>query len=92
MADEKAWRGNGGDTTMAVIGQNLVVAVNQLNGIVSATFPNWVTPPANSSASGVSGQVSFSGSATTSSYVYVCLTSGATGNGVWGRALLTTSF
>lgn len=89
----KDGRGDRGEQTQMVsIAQNLVIAVNNLSNVVSATFPNWVTAPANSTASGVAGQVAFSGSATVSSYLYVCLTSGATGNATWGRLLLTTSF
>lgn len=90
--NDRQWRSGGGDTSMAVIGQNMVVAINNLSNIVSASFPNLVSPPANSSASGVAGQFAISGTATTSSYIYACLTSGSNGNAVWGRALLTTSF
>lgn len=38
---------------------DLVVAVNTLNNTVAATFPNFVTVPANSTASGVAGQVAY---------------------------------
>lgn len=84
---------NSSDNTQnVVIGQNIVVAINTLNNTINTRFPNWVTAPANSTASGVSGQVAFSGSATTSSYFYLCLTSGSAGAATWGRVLLTTSF
>ncbi len=72
---------------LVTVGQNVVVAINTLNNTVNTKFPGWVTAPANSSASGVAGQVAYSGSATTSSYFYVCLSSNQ-----WGRTLLTTSF
>ncbi len=92
MADrDQPWRG-GGDTQPATIGQLVVQAINGLNGTISSHFPNWTTPPANSTASGVSGMVAYGGSANTSAYFYVCLTSGATGNATWGRVLLTTIF
>ena len=80
------------DQTQAVsVLQNVVVAINELTLKVEETFPNWVTAPANSTASGVAGQVAFSGSATSTAYIFVCLTSGAAGTAHWGRALLTTS-
>lgn len=92
MADQdRDWRDNN-NTQMVTIGQNLVVAVNTLNNTINTRFPNWVTPPANSTASGVAGQVAYSGSASTTAYLFVCLTSGSTGNGLWGRVQLTTSF
>lgn len=80
------------NTQLVTIGQNIVVAINTLNNTINSRFPNWVTAPANSTASGVAGQVAYSGSASTTSYIYVCLTSGSAGNATWGRAQLTTSF
>lgn len=82
----------GANTQIVTVGQNIVVAIGEITKAINSTFPNWQSVPANSSASGVSGQVAFSGSASVTSYLYVCLVSGSTGNGVWGRAQLTTSF
>ena len=86
-----AGAGIGGDpnqgTQHLVIGQNMVVAINGIANAINTKFPDWVTVPANSSASGVAGQVAYSGSATTTAFLYVCLA-----NGVWGRTTLTTSF
>lgn len=77
---------------MVSVGQNLVVAVNTLNNTINSRFPNWVTVPANSTATGVAGQVAYSGSATTTAYFYICLVSGAAGTAQWGRVQLTTGF
>ena len=93
MPDQaKDWRDNSNNTQNVTIGQLLVQAVNGLNNTVAATFPNWVTPPANCTASGVAGQVAYSGSASTTAYIFVCLTGGSTGNARWGRVQLTTTF
>ena len=83
MADPQA----ANNTQMVTIGQNLVVAINALNNTINTRFPNWVTAPANSTASGVAGQVAYSGSATTTSFFYVCISSSQ-----WGRVTLTTTF
>lgn len=80
------------NTQLVTIGQNIVVAINTLNNTINSRFPNWVTAPANSTASGVAGQVAYSGSASATAYLFVCLVSGSTGNAVWGRTTLTTSF
>lgn len=81
-----------GSAPLVTVGQNVVVAINGLINAVNSTFPNWVTAPANSTASGVAGEVAYSGSANTTAYFYVCLTSGAAGTARWGRTQLTTSF
>lgn len=83
---------NANNTQMVTIGQNIVNAINGLNGTIGNTFPNFVTAPANSTASGVAGQVAFSGSSTATAYLYCCLVSGAAGTAQWGRTLLTTGF
>ena len=80
------------NTMMVTVAQNAVVAINNLNNTINTRFPNWVTAPANSTASGVAGQVAYSGSATSTAFLYVCLVAGSTGNAVWGRVQLTTSF
>lgn len=93
MPDEgRDWRDNGNNTQTVTIGQNIVVAINTLNNTINTRFPNWVTPPANCTASGVAGQVAYSGSASTTAYIFVCLTGGSTGNARWGRTILTTTF
>lgn len=84
--------GSNNNTQNVTVGQNIVVAINTLNNTINTRFPNWVTAPANSTASGVAGQVAFSGSATASSYFYLCLVGGAAGSATWGRTLLTTGF
>jgi len=83
MADPQA----ANNTQMVTIAQNAVVAINALNNTINTRFPNWVTAPANSTASGVAGQVAYSGSATTTSFFYVCISSNQ-----WGRGTLTTTF
>ncbi len=92
MADDDRTRGDQNNTQMVTVAQNAVVAINALNNTINTRFPNWVTAPANSTASGVAGQVAYSGSASTTAYIFVCLVSGSTGNATWGRAQLTTSF
>ena len=82
----------GGNTQMITVGQNVVVALGEITKAINSTFPNWVTPPANSTASGVSGQVAFAGGGSTTGYFYLCLVGGAAGTANWGRATLTTSF
>lgn len=59
MADD--FQGNNDQTSsqLVTVGQNLVVAVNNLNNTVGQTFPQFVSFPANSSASGAAGQVAF---------------------------------
>lgn len=89
----QGWDGGDNSNTQTIsVLQNLVVAVNTLNNTVGQTFPNWVTPPANSTASGVAGQVSYSGSSTATAYLYVCLVSGQAGVAQWGRTQLTTGW
>lgn len=84
MADKDNAASN---TQMVTIGQLLVQAVNSLGLIIDAKFPDWQPAPANSTASGVAGQVAYSGSASTTAYLFVCLS-----NNQWGRVQLTTSF
>lgn len=67
------------------------IAVTLTNAITS-TFPKWVTPPANSTASGVSGQVAYSGDGNTTSLFYICFTSGSAGTARWGRMQMTLGF
>lgn len=55
-------------TQLITVLQNGVVAINELNQTVGQTFPNWVTAPASSTASGVAGQVAYD---TTGFYVAV---------------------
>lgn len=81
-----------GNAAIVAVGQDVVVAINGLRNTVAETFPNWVTAPANCTASGVAGQVAYSGSASTTAYLYVCITAGSTGNARWGRLTLTTTF
>ncbi len=40
---------------------DIVNALSTLNSTIGNTFPNWVSVPANSSASGVAGQVAYDG-------------------------------
>ncbi len=89
---DQDWRNNANNTQNVTIGQLLIQAVNGLNNTINTRFPNWVTPPANCTASGVAGQVAYSGSATATAFLFVCLTSGSTGNARWGRTTLTTTF
>ncbi len=51
------------NTQMVTIGQNLVVAINTLNNTINTRFPNWVSVPSNSTASGVAGQVAYDSTA-----------------------------
>ena len=71
-----AGAGIGGDpnqgTQHLVIGQNMVVAINGIANAINTRFPNWVTAPANSSASGVAGQVAYD-----SSCFYLCYAANA---------------
>lgn len=90
MANDAASDNN--NTQLASIGQLIVQNLGLIQQAITGTFPNFVTAPANSTASGVAGQVAFSGSASATAYFYVCLTSGATGSATWGRTQLTTSF
>jgi hypothetical protein len=66
-----AGAGIGGDpnqgTQHLVIGQNLVVAVNGIANAINSKFPDWVTAPASSGASGVAGQVAYD-----ATHFYVC--------------------
>ncbi len=56
------------NTQMVTIGQNLVVALNTLNNTINTRFPNWVSVPSNSTASGVAGQVAYD-----STHLYWCV-------------------
>jgi len=68
------------NTQQVTVGQNIVQAINDLTQAINETFPNWVTAPANSTASGVAGQVSYD-----SSYFYVC-----TASNTWKRASISS--
>ena len=68
MADPQA----ANNTQIVTIGQNMVVAINALNNTINTRFPNWVAAPANSTASGVAGQVAYD-----STHFYVAVSSNA---------------
>lgn len=71
MADGDFQGGNDQTSSQLVtVGQNLVVALGDLNKTVGETFPNFVTAPANSSASGVAGQVAYD-----NTHFYWCVSS-----------------
>lgn len=55
---------------LVTIGQQLTQAINGLNNTVAETFPQFVTAPANSSASGVAGQVAYD-----NTHFYWCVSS-----------------
>ena len=61
MADPSGNQGQ--NTQMVSIAQNLVVALNGVANAINTRFPNWVTVPANSTASGVAGQVAYDSTA-----------------------------
>ncbi len=81
-----------GSSPLVTVGQNVVVALNGLNNTINSKFPGWVTAPVNSTASGVAGQVAYSGDGNTTSYFYICLVAGAAGTARWGRVQMTTGF
>ena len=55
---------------LVAVGQNVVVALGGLRQAILETFPNFVTVPANSTASGVAGQVAYD-----STHFYWCVSS-----------------
>ncbi len=80
------------NTSMGANTTSLVAAIHALTTAVVATFPNWVTAPANSTASGVAGTVAYGGDGNTTSYFYICFTGGVAGTARWGRFLAGTGF
>lgn len=81
MADGDFQGGNDQTSSQLVtVGQNLVVALNNLNNTVGETFPQFVSAPASATADGVAGNVAFD-----TSYFYVCVSSN-----VWKRVTLST--
>ena len=88
MADNQYQGATGGadNQGLVVVGQNLVAAVNNLNQTVKATFPGFVPFPANSTAAGAAGSLAFTGSATSTAYLAVCISPNQ-----WARVVLTTS-
>lgn len=73
---------NSNNTQMASIGQLVVQNLGLIAQAITATFPNFVTVPANSTASGVAGQVAFN-----STGFFWCYASNS-----WARATGTTTF
>ena len=71
---------NGPSTQGLAIGQNSVVALNEIANAIKAAFPAWQAAPSSASSSGVAGQTAYD-----TSYFYVCVSSNT-----WKRAALST--
>ena len=61
--------------------------IHSSSSVIATNFIATATStPASHSAAGTTGQIAWD-----SSYIYVCVSGGTTGNATWGRAALTTS-
>ncbi len=70
------------NTQLASIGQLIVQNLGLIQQAITSTFPNFVTVPANSTASGVPGQVAYNATG-----FFWCYASNS-----WARATGTTTF